>query len=219
MKQYNETVRGSRMDLVLFEDAMKHIMRISRIIRTPRGNALLVGVGGSGKQSLTKMASFIAKSQVFQIQISKSYGTQNLMEDFKFMYKIAGANGTPVTFIFTDNEVKEEYFLGYINNILTSGEVANLFPKDEIITISSDLRSIMKKQRPQVLDTLENLWQFFLDRVKMNLHVILCFSPVGEKFRNRSLKFPGLISGCTMDWFNKWPNEGIFFFLFLYIKI
>jgi len=217
MKQYNETVRGSRMDLVLFEDAMKHIMRISRIIRTPRGNALLVGVGGSGKQSLTKMASFIAKSTVFQIQISKSYGTQNLMEDFKYMYKIAGANGTPVTFIFTDNEVKEEYFLGYINNVLTSGEVANLFPKDEIITISSDLRSIMKKQRPQVLDTLENLWQFFLDRVKTNLHVVLCFSPVGEKFRNRSLKFPGLISGCTMDWFNKWPNEGFYFYFFFFL--
>ena len=51
-------------------------------------------------------------------------------EDLKALYRTAGgADGRPVAFLLDEPQIKAEAFLEDVNNILTSGEVPNLFPK------------------------------------------------------------------------------------------
>jgi len=207
--QYNEVNKVGKLELVLFEYALEHLMRISRCINQDRGSMMLVGVGGSGKQSISRLASFIAGNVIFQITITKYYGLNNLFEDIKNLYKTSGLKGQPVTFIFTDAEVKDEAFLEYINQILSTGEVSGVFAKDELDAIVSDMRPIAKKQYKGFVDTTDNLQKFFYDRVRNMLHVVLCMSPVGDKLASRSRKFPGLINCTTVDWFLMWPEEGL----------
>ena len=75
--------------------------------------------------------------------------------------------------------------------------VSGIIDQGEIVT---ELAPIMKRECPRLPPTPDNTINWFLDRVKLNLHVVICFSPIGETFRIRSLKFPALVSGCTIDW-------------------
>lgn len=61
LEEFNTMNRSKAMDLVLFTDAIEHIVKIHRVITTQFGNALLVGVGGSGRKSLSELATFIAQ--------------------------------------------------------------------------------------------------------------------------------------------------------------
>lgn len=76
------------MTLVLFNDALAHVTRIHRIIRFPKGSALLVGFGGSGKQSLTKLATYTACYQIFTISLVRGYKEADFREDLRNLYKL-----------------------------------------------------------------------------------------------------------------------------------
>lgn len=65
LELYNEKFPAKKMNLVIFDDALKHLLRITRIINSPSGNVLIVGVGGSGKQSLTRLAAYICRHFMF----------------------------------------------------------------------------------------------------------------------------------------------------------
>lgn len=125
------------------------------------------------------------------------------------MYIKAGSKGEGVTFILTDNEIKSEGFLEYINNMLATGEIGGLIPRDELDEITNGLINPMKRTYPKRAPTNEALYDFFIERVKANLHTCLCFSPVTAKFRQRALKFPAVFTGCTMDWYMAWPKDAL----------
>ena len=78
---------------------------ITSFLLPPAGNALLFGVGGSGRQSLTRLASFVSDYELFQIEISKGYGKNEWKDDLKSCLMRAGIDTKPIVFLFSDTQV------------------------------------------------------------------------------------------------------------------
>jgi dynein heavy chain len=207
LDDYNNTF-AIQMPLVMFLDACSHCARISRVLEQPNGNVLLLGVGGSGRQSLARLASAIYEYQCFQIEVAKGYGNNEFKEDLKTCLMRAGVEQKVQVFLFCDAQIVKEDFVEAVNNVLNSGDVPNLYKQEDMDTISQACRSIC--QAMGMAPTKSNIFAAYLTRVKKNVHVILAFSPVGDSFRNRLRMFPSLVNCCTIDWFHEWPAEALY---------
>ena len=205
LQEYNES--NPMMDLVLFEQAMEHVTRICRILSNPSGHAMLIGVGGSGKQSLTRLAAFICGYEVKQLAVTTRFKVEDLKEALKDMYRLAGVKGVPLVFMMTDSQIIDDCFLIYINALLSSGWIPDLFPKEELTQLLAGVRTEARAQG--VPDTPATLLDFFMARLRANLHVVLTFSPVGPAFRVRARRFPALINCTAIDVFQPWPREAL----------
>jgi dynein heavy chain len=205
LAEYNETYAA--MNLVLFDDALSHVCRISRITDNPCGHALLVGVGGSGKQSLARLATFINGQELLRILVNQNYGMADLKENLQEFYKKSAVKpGLPHAFLLTDGQIADERFLVFINDMLSSGNIPDLFAREEYDAIFGTVRNQAKAAGYS--DDREGLFGFFIDKVRRNLHFILCHSP-GDVFRVRGRKFPALISCMVVDEYMPWPRMAL----------
>ncbi|XP_060934159.1 dynein axonemal heavy chain 12-like [Limanda limanda] len=206
--EYNQTHKN-HMDLVIFRYLLEHLSRISRVLKQPGGNALLVGVGGSGRQSITRLAGSMAHMTLFQPEITKNYSMADWRDDLKMLLKNAGLKGQKTVFLLTDTQIKEEAFLEDLDSVLNTGEVPNMFAMDEKQEIIETLRPLAEGGNKKLELSPLALFAFFVSRCKENLHIIVAFSPIGDAFRTRLRQFPSLINCCTIDWFQPWPEEAL----------
>lgn len=102
------------MDIVLFREAIIHCTKIYRVLNLNRGHVLLVGVGGSGRHSLTRLCAFLAQMNCEQLEIRRDFTLRDFRTKLKELYELSAFKGKwhlKTVFIFSDNDVVQESFL------------------------------------------------------------------------------------------------------------
>lgn len=82
------------MNLAVFLYAAEHVARAVRVLRQPGAHLLSIGVGGSGRSSVARLAASIAGIDTQQIEVTKSYGLLEWKEDLKKFTRLC-ASGIP----------------------------------------------------------------------------------------------------------------------------
>lgn len=172
LDEYNGASKAP-MPLVMFKFAIEHVSRICRVLKQDNGHLLLVGIGGSGRQSTTKLATFINDYVLFQIELTKNYSMSDWRDDLKRLMIKAGIEGRNLVFLFNDSQIKDEAMLEDVNMLLNTGDVPNMFAADERADIIEKMQGIARIEGKKIDATPLSLYNYFVDRVKMNLHIVL----------------------------------------------
>ena len=201
------------MHLTLFRFAIEHVSRIARILREDRGHALLIGVGGSGKQSLTRLAASVMDYEVRSIERTREYGVSDWKRDLRQILRGCVQSAQPTVLLLTDAQLPHPSFLEDVSGLLQVGAVPNLWPQDELAEACELVREECKRNRKRhssAEPTGHELFEYFTSRVRRQLHVVLCMSPVGPAFADRLRMFPALVNCCHLDYYAAWPQDALF---------
>ncbi|OHT12762.1 Dynein heavy chain family protein [Tritrichomonas foetus] len=190
------------LDIVLFKEAVGHITALTRALSMERGHGMLVGVKSSGRKSLARLALHMASMEVFEVQITRTYGFNEWRDDMKNLMKQCGSSDLPTGFIISDAQIIGSFQLEDISNLLINGEIPNLFERDEMEQIKADI------VQAELL-TDEDPWKLFKERIHSHLHLILVFSPFGTVFKESILSYPALRTETTIDWYMPWSSDAL----------
>ncbi|XP_076380407.1 dynein heavy chain at 89D [Megalopta genalis] len=205
-EDYNERTMN-KLHMVLFNDALEHLTRVHRTLRMHRGHALVIGIGGSGKKSVIKLAACAARFTVFEISLSRGYNETAFRDDMKSLYNKVGVDTNRIVFLFTSSHIVHESFLELVNNMLMTGVVPSLFTDEEKDEIVNQCRDKAKDAGFGI--TRERVWSYFVKTSISNLRIALSMSPSGDQLRTRCRSYPGLVNSTTIDWMFPWPEEAL----------
>ncbi len=211
--KYKTERHKDKLEIVLFMTAIEQIAQILRIITLPQGHALLVGVGGSGRKSLTALAAFIGKFDLFKVEATRKYKLPQWRTDLRRLMAATGVEQIPTLFFLSDAQLSNDAFLEDVNHILNSGEVPSLYSKLERTEGKEDLmtklRENLQNHNKKVFGSDEEVLETLREHSRNNLHIVFSMSPSSEHFRTRLRMFPSILNCTTTSWFLSWPEEAL----------
>ncbi|XP_063093605.1 dynein axonemal heavy chain 14 [Cavia porcellus] len=191
--------------MVFFKEAIEHITRATRVLRQSRGHMLLIGIDGCGKETCAALACYLSEHKLYRAPVSHNHAYVEFKEIFKKVFIQAGLEKNPIVLMVANLHQEQKSFLEDLNSIVNLGKIPHLFENEELDSIIVRIRSLALQSG--YTDDRKSLLSFFQKKIHKNLHIFIIMSPVGPNLRQHCRAYPAMISACTIDWYQKWPED------------
>ncbi|KAL9059033.1 MAG: hypothetical protein Q9162_001421 [Coniocarpon cinnabarinum] len=195
--------------LVLYDDALDHILRIDRVFRQPQGHVILIGVSGSGKTTLSRFVAWMNGLKTYQIKVHGKYSSQDFDDDLRDVLRRCGCKGEKICFIMDESNVLDSAFLERMNTLLANAEVPGLFEGDEYASLITACKEGAQRQG-LILDSADELYKWFTQQIVKNLHVVFTMNPPEEGLGGKAATSPALFNRCVLNWFGDWTDQTLY---------
>ncbi|OWF37572.1 Dynein heavy chain 5, axonemal [Mizuhopecten yessoensis] len=204
LTRYNEEFGNIPLNIMLSDFIIAHIIRMHRVLSFHHGgNMLLIGAVGSHLATLCKLALHVADVPIHKVDTSKQ---SNFFDGLRSAVRLCGSEGKILSLMFTARDLEDPVYLDAINSLLISGEYPHLFSNDELEGLLQAIGPAMKREFPNMsVDPMK----FFVARVKSNLHFLMCLQPGHTLLSIAASQYPGLLSGCAINWMCDWPQVAL----------
>ena len=194
LKAYEREVK--ELGLLLFPEALRHIVAMDRVLSRPGGNLLLVGASGVGRRSLLSLACHLHGLELVSPSMVRDYSLRSFCAELKVALPKAGVTGTPTCLLLEDHMLRDTPVIEAVNSLLAAGEIPGLFEPQELEPMLAPLKEEFGQQGFKY----RTLFDFFVARVQKFLHLALSMDPSSPTFLLRCESNPALYTRCTMLW-------------------
>ncbi|XP_047480638.1 dynein axonemal heavy chain 7-like [Penaeus chinensis] len=183
---------------------VQHVSRICRILGRAGGHMMLVGVGGSGRRSLTHLAAHICGHRLVHPRIVARDGYSDLRRVLKDALITAGVEEKATVVLVGDEVLQHPTILHLLNTLILTGDVPNLLSPEDHSYLLERLRLYAEDRGVTETD----LWHEQAQRVADLVHVVITAPPTPE-LRHIFASYPALTTHITVDYFKPWPREAL----------
>lgn len=198
--QYSRECRD--LDVLLFKEVFDNVSKIDRVLTRPGGSVLLAGKSGVGRRTASLLVSHMHNLKLITPKMSKGYGLKQFKNDLKSTIQIAGLDGEHTVLLLEDHQFLEPQFLELINSLLASGEVPGLYTSEELEPLLIPIKDLANEAGHR-----GSLANYFADRIKHYLHVILIMDCTNSNFIINCQSNPAFFKYCSVQWLEQWSRQ------------
>ena len=192
------------LNMLLFTEILDHVARVDRVISQDGGHLLLVGKTGVGRRTAVTLACYIHKMTMSTPNVTRGYGLSQFKGDLKTVMQLAGIDGEKVCFYLEDHQFTDDTILETVNSLLSAGDVPGLYSHEELEPLLAPLKELMLDE-----GGFRTPYDFFVSRVKKNLHVCLSMDSTNAKFTTQCESNPAVYTSCSLLWMGDWSRGSL----------